>query len=201
MYSVGALPDETEMRADLAAALSLYEESVAAKRSLLLGAPGTISSPSTSPKPDTANPLVNFRPKSDADYRATLVGRELVKTRRHEKLVADYGKWAGARGFKPSTEHPQDLVLRGSAKTHLVEAKIVYCNNVTEAVRAAVGQLYCYSYFLYDDTAKPSLVGLFSEDIGPAYVDLLESLDIAAVWWDVGTWKGSPSATAENLTS
>ena len=43
------------------------------------------------------------------------------------------------------------------------------------------------------------MLALFSESIGAGYVDLLESLGIASVWWDAGTWWGSPQAIGAGL--
>jgi hypothetical protein len=148
------------------------------------------------PGPDV---LRDFKPKSSADYKTVLVGRELVKSRRHEKLVADFGLFCSGRGFAPATEHPQDLVLRRDGQVWLVEAKVLYQSNATHAVRGAVGQLFTYSYFLYETLLRPVMVALFSEPIGDAYVAFLESIDVVSVWQDHGTWKGSPSALAHGI--
>jgi hypothetical protein len=37
--------------------------------------------------------LANFRPKDSSDYRAHVEGRELIKRRSHEALIADFGAW------------------------------------------------------------------------------------------------------------
>ena len=37
------------------------------------------------------DPLVNFRPKDSSDYIAHVEGRELIKRRSHEALIADFG--------------------------------------------------------------------------------------------------------------
>jgi len=147
-----------------------------------------------------ANPLQHFAPKDASDYRAHLAARELVKTRAHEDLVNDYGRWTAAQGFTPLTLHPRDLVLRHPQGEWLVEAKMLYHGNATEAVRAAVGQLLSYRYFLYSASA-PSLLALFSEPIGDAYVAFMASLSIAAVWRSVDSWAGSPVAVAAGLAT
>jgi hypothetical protein len=67
-------------------------------------------------------------------------------------------------------------------------------------VREAIGQLFEYRRFLYAGTSiDPTLVGLFSEPIGDAYVGLLQELGIEAVWRDAGLWKGTPRALSGGL--
>jgi hypothetical protein len=57
------------------------------------------------------NLLIDFKPKSDADYVARMGGGDLVKSRRHEAIVGAYGEWVKSRGFVPTTAtHPRDLV-------------------------------------------------------------------------------------------
>jgi len=203
VYSVGSLPAERELRTDLAHCLQLYSEVIAAKRDLLLTAPGVVSSPSSPQVTPVTDVLRDFKPKDSSDYRAVLVGRELVKSRRHdhERLVVEFGAYAMDRGFLASTEHPQDLVLRRDGATFLVEAKVLYRNNATHAVRGAVGQLLSYSHFLYTADQCPVLVGLFSEPIGYAYVEFLDSLDVLSVWRETGSWVGSPSASTRGLVA
>ena len=202
-YSIVELPGDADLDSDLQAMLDLYEAAVVAKRELLITDPGAISTPS-SPTPDDEGTdlLRNFKPKSDADYVSRLVGRKLTKTRRHERLVAQYGVWVSGQGVAPSTtEHPKDLVLRKGTHEWLVEAKVVRNGNATQAVREAIGQLFTYRHLLYDSPADVNLVALFSETVGDVYVDLLEMLGIGAVWFEDGLWKGSSSAEAGGLTS
>jgi hypothetical protein len=200
-YVVGALPPETMLRSDLEIVLQLYGRAVAAKNHLLLHSPGVIASPNSEESVAPADPLQGFRPKDDAEYRATLVGRQLIKTRRHEKLVNDYAKWCGSSGWRVSTEHPQDLVLYADDMAYIVEAKIVYKGNATDAVRASVGQLLAYAYLLHPADGRPGLLALFSEDVGQRYVDFLRSLDIHAVWWAAGSWCGNHTAVRLGLAS
>jgi hypothetical protein len=149
-----------------------------------------------------ADPLRNFAPKDSSDYMARLAGRVLVKSRTHEKLIKDYGLWAGSRGFRPLTLHPRDLVLEHPEGEWLVEAKMLNDGNASDAVRAAVGQLFDYRHFFYvvPGLPLPSLLALFSESIGDAYVEFLESLSIASVWRSAGSWAGSSSAIAAGMT-
>jgi hypothetical protein len=152
--------------------IALYQLAVATKRSLLQSQPGSIASASVLQQP-VHDPLRDFKPKSSEGYLAHLEGRVLTKSRRHEQLVDQYGTWVATRGFRPSTkEHPKDLVLRRDSLEWLVEAKVLYQGNATEAVRAALGQLYAYRFFLCKDI-EPRLVALFSEPIGHGYVQFL----------------------------
>jgi hypothetical protein len=148
----------------------------------------------------STDPLRHFAPKDSSDYLAHLAGRVLVKSRAHEELVKDYGLWAASQGFTPLTLHPRDLVLQHPRGEWLVEAKMLYDGNATEAVRAAVGQLLAYRHFLYI-ASLPSLLGLFSEPVGSAYVSFLESLSIAAVWRSAGSWAGSSVAVSAGLAA
>jgi hypothetical protein len=149
--------------------------------------------------PDSDDLFRDFKPQSSGDYVARVEGQVLVKTRAHERLVADFGLWSAANGYAPSTiEHPRDLVLYGSGRTVLVEAKMLYRHNATNAVRAAIGQLLTYRHLLYRDDAV-SLLALFSEPVGGEYVELLTTLGIAAVWRG-DPWAASVLAAEIGLT-
>ncbi len=168
-YKAEDLPSEPKMIADLSRMLTLYQEAVGAKRTLLQASPGSIASSSVLQTTPGTDPLHHFIPKDDSDYVAHLIGKKLIKTRRHETLVRQFGELAQKRGFHASTaEHPRDLVLRREDQEWLAEVKVVYQGNVTEAVRAALGQLYSYRHFLYQSPASPRLLGVFSEEIGNA---------------------------------
>jgi hypothetical protein len=193
-YAVDNLPRESDLRRDLGLFFSLYGQSIAAKRDLLQRSPGTVASASVEQTTDTPDPLRYFKPKDDSDYVARLSGRVLVKSRRHERLVRYYGEWLLAAGFDVFTDgHPRDLVARRQREQWLVEAKILYQGNATNAVRSALGQLYTYRHFLYP-AEKPHLVALFSEDVGEGYTDFLEEAGVASVWYDDGDWHGSASS-------
>jgi hypothetical protein len=200
-YSLPELAQESVLRSDLARFFVLYQDAVAANRTLAVtSAPTTTMALSEYQRASLSSPLVYFRPKSDADYVAHITAREMVKTRRHETLVAEYGHWSRTMGFQPSTaEHPRDLVLRREHREWLIEAKIVYRGNATEAVRAAIGQLLTYRHLLYRSRTAPRLVALFSEPVGELYVQLLEELGILTVWKEAATWRSSTSASADRL--
>lgn len=85
-------------------------------------------------------------------------------------------------GWTPATNvHHRDLVLRKPGHEVLVEAKTVG-NNAELAVRAAIGQLFTYQYFVYEQQGceTPMLLALFSAPVGDAFVDLLTQLAITA---------------------
>jgi hypothetical protein len=106
---LNALPAESQLRTDLRRMMALYQLAVATKRSLLQAQPGSIASASVLQQPGD-DPLRDFKPKNSENYTAHLTGRVLTKTRRHERLIEQYGTWAATRGFLPSTkEHPKDL--------------------------------------------------------------------------------------------
>lgn len=81
----------------------------------------------------------------------------------------------------------------------LIEANVLYMGNATAAVRSALGQLYSYRHSLYSIDHPPRLMALFSEPIGGAFVAFLESVGVASVWRDQGSWLGSSIAVVEDL--
>lgn len=141
-----------------------------------------------------------FKPKDDSDYRATIVGHTQTKTRLHERIVANYGTTAKEAGFVPATTvHRRDLTLTGDGQEWLVEVKVIYKGNATDALRAVVGQLFEYQHFRYSGKQPPILVGVFSESIGEAYAKFLELHGLRSVWSAPGGWDGSGLARSEGL--
>jgi hypothetical protein len=159
--------------------------------------------PAVPPGAPPVDPLKRFAPKDSSDYVAHLAGQVLEKTRAHEQLVDDYGRWAEGQGFRPFTPHPRDLTLEYPGGEWLVEAKEIRDGNATKAVREAIGQLFEYRHVWYVMRARPvpSLLGLFSEPVGALYVELLDSLSIASVWRSGGSWAGSAAAVAAGLAA
>jgi hypothetical protein len=203
-YEIGTLPPETTLRQDLARFLAVYQDAIEAKRRLAITALVTTTEATVSQLEGARDDLLaHFRPKDDSDYVARLQGRKLIKSRRHERLIAEYGRWAASQGFAASTsEHPRDLVLRRNGAEWLVEAKVLYRGNATEAVRAALGQLFTYRHFLWEPpTASPYLVALFSEPIGDAYVSFLDDLGVAVVWKETEGWRGSATALTAGVAA
>jgi hypothetical protein len=150
---------------------------------------------------DEADLLRDFKPKDGSEYRARFEGRVLNKHRLHESLLRDYGMDVSRDGWHPvtTTVHPRDLELRRNGEVWVVELKVVYDGNGTEATRDALAQLLEYRHFYYDSDALPGMSAVFSEPIGPAHVDLLESLGIVSVWRSGAGWSGSPMAVASCL--
>jgi len=200
-YGISSLPQEAKLRSDLDRLLDLYESALDARSHLQQTEPGSIASPSPAKTSSSHDPLANFKPKNESEYLSQLSGKVLVKTRRHEKLVREYGEWAHANGFSPATEHPRDLILRKGSEEWLVEAKVVRRGNATEAVRGALGQLYSYRFNFYKNIKLTGMVALFSESIGNLYVDFLTQCDILPVWWDGGQWRGSDKAASVGVSS
>ncbi len=146
------------------------------------------------PEPDDL--YRDFKPQNSGDYAAHVEGQVLTKTRLHERLVSEFGLWVAEQGFRPSTvEYPRDLVLRRGDVEILVEAKVLYGHNATQAVRAAIGQLLTYQHLLH--SGKIELLALFSEPIGDEFINLLGKIQIAAIWRDRDQW--SASALAEKF--
>lgn len=140
------------------------------------------------------DPLASFKPKDSSDYVAHVEGRRLVKRRSHEALIADFGTWCTARGFIADTAvQPRDLVLRRGPDEWLVEAKVLYTGNATDAVRAALAQALMNRHFLCADR-RARLLALFSEPVGDAFVEFLEAHDVASVWRSDCAWEGSGEA-------
>lgn len=199
-YELPELESDAQLLADLERFVDLYQDAIVAKRDLLQSEPGSLSSSSARKTTKGIDPLRNFAPKSDGEYVTHLAGKTLVKSRRHETLVKEYGEHAAALGFSPATNvHPRDLTLLKGDDEWLVEAKVVYSGNATNAARDAMGQLLQYRHFLYDSESPVRLVALFTEPIGDAYVDLLESVGIMAVWKSTGGWHAGANPEAHGL--
>jgi len=199
-YSTSALPGSETLQSDLNRMLDLYGSAQAAKRHLLLTRPGAISSPAGTSLTVNIDPLSEFKPKSDADYLTYIEGRQLQKTRKHETLIRRYGEWCISLGHSAITSvHPRDLIVLQDQEEWLVEAKVLYKGNATNAVRDALGQLFAYRHFLYENQLSVNLLALFSEPIGNLYIDFLSSLGIQSVWWENGNWVGSVGARQAGL--
>lgn len=144
--------------------------------------------------------LPGFKPRDDSDYRATSVGHTQTKTRLRERIVATYGTAAKEASFVPATTvHPRDLTLTRDGQEWLVEVKVIYKGNATDAVRAVVGQLFEYQHFHYPREQPPILVGVCSESIGEAYTRFLELHGIRSVRSVSGGWDGSALARSDGL--
>ena len=92
-----------ETQHDLDDYLFLYQSALDAKQNLLLTETGAIETSSATKTNQAFNPLVGFKPKNSDDYRAALVGRTHIKSRRHELLVKNFGETCQAKGISAST--------------------------------------------------------------------------------------------------
>jgi len=202
-YDPAHLPDETVLRGDLARFLALYDNCVEVKHEVLAATPGLMNTTAESKKTKRvfAPRPPAFRPRNSTEYRAQVPAQIQVKGRRHENLINLFVEHVANAGLVAATNvYPCDLTVDG-AKTHwLIEAKTVGAN-AERAVREAIGQLFGYRHFCYRDLHRPdpALVALFSEPIGDAFVDLLTSLGIEAVWRDSGEWRGSAPLVGHSL--
>jgi hypothetical protein len=205
-YRLDSLPPEEHLRDDLYRFLGFLSDAASARQYLAESEPGQLNTPGGDSEPGYRDdPLAHFKPKDSSEYVVTLASKVLVKSRRHETLVDRYGHLAASVGWIPSTgEHPLDLTLRpmppavtDDVARVVVEAKVVRRGNATNAVREAIGQLLTYQLWLVADAERERtpLAAVFSEQIGDAYVGLLdERLGIAAVWAEGNSWRGSRSA-------
>jgi hypothetical protein len=141
----------------------------------------------------------NFKPGSSKEYTQRVSRPEISVRSDHDPLIADYVTGLDEGWEARNDVYPRDLELRRHGTVWLVEAKMLYEGNATQAVRAAVGQLYEYAYFLYTKGPRPSLLALFSESIGKAYPEYLASRAIEAVWRTRTGWFGSSGAVQAGL--
>lgn len=195
-YSLGDLPPNEQLAADLARFAVIYRQSVDIK--------GRLSSDRvlrTSPRSErnrrapVPSPPV-FAPKDSSDYLAYVGAATQRRSRLHEALIREFGEHLRTIGAEPATNvHPRDLTLTYRGSMWLVEAKTVGAN-AEIAVREAIGQLFAYRHFYYRDQqqADPNLLALFNAPIGGALEQLLMSLDIDFVYRDGAQWVASKGA-------
>jgi hypothetical protein len=68
-----------------------------------------------------------------------------------------------------------------------------------QAVREAIGQLFTYRHMHYRNAPPPHMLAVFSEPVGDAYANLLDSLGIASMWKSPTEWASSPLASPQGL--
>ncbi|MEU3351889.1 DUF3578 domain-containing protein [Streptomyces sp. NPDC037389] len=200
-YEVDSLPPEASLREDLWYLAEVLRRAASVEPGVSVeDAPEGFVAGYVPTKHAEPKGLEGFQPKDGSDYTAHIAARTITKSRRHEVLIEQFGHYVEARGFVPITkkQHPKDLVLRQDSVEWLVEAKTIKGHSAASAVREAVGQLFEYSHFLYEQSSKPHLLALFTEDI-KAFVPYLEGLGIASVWSTPEGWAGSPSAVSWGL--
>lgn len=196
-WSLSSLPSDDEITFEVTRFLGLYENAVVAKDIAVLR--GAAQLPARDPDLVPERPR-EFKPKNNADYKAHIRAAVQTKSRFHETLVGEFGRWAAGRGFEPNTKfHPRDLVLhRDNEPDCLVEVKVFPTGRPLHGTRECIGQLFEYRHFF--GTPDMPLVAALSENPGDAYVDLNTSLGIATVWPDKqGGWAGCALARGLNL--
>ncbi|MGW1722345.1 MrcB family domain-containing protein [Streptomyces sp. NPDC002306] len=199
-YEIASLPDEQTLRTDLSRMIALYQDALAVREEVRQTTRDTIVTVVEQPPAQSKEVLLHFAPKSDAEYEQVVTARRLRKSRSHETLVDQYGRFLLAQGIEAGTNrHPRDLVIIKDGIHWLAEAKFIRRGNATGAVREAIGQLATYAFFLYPEDAQPRKMALFSEPIGDGFTRLLEHHGIAAVWRTAEGWAGSPSALTAGL--
>src|SRR6188474_1290088 len=69
-------------------------------------------------------PAAPFQPKDPSDYRAIIAASEQIRTRHHERLVAEAARELTRLGASVSNPHPIDLLI-GSQPPVILEAKLL----------------------------------------------------------------------------
>ncbi|SMD07299.1 MrcB family domain-containing protein [Kibdelosporangium aridum] len=198
-YALDSLPGEEQLTADLDRFVRLYEHALSLRTTLRLSRIDAVHTTLAIPNVEI---VAEFKPKSDADYVQVITGGVRRVSRKHERLVDQYGKFLLASGFEANTKvHPRDLTASRDGSHWLIEAKMVRAGNGVQATREAIGQLLMYRDTLYDTPRDVRMLALFSESVGSMCMDFLERYQIASVWSSKGGWVGSPSAAAGGLAA
>ena len=194
-YSMQALPSNHALTTDLDRYMDLYSTCVSLKDQLAANQTVKTSARAKNLAPAAHAPPV-FRPKNADEYLARIAPHLQKRTRTHEALVRRFGESMREQGLTPATNvHPRDLTLDGYGDHWLVEMKTT-TGGVEQAVRDAISQLFAYRHFVYRNQGRddPRLLAVFDGPIGDAFTDLLESLDIGAMWVEGSRWGSSASA-------
>ncbi|TDC03376.1 DUF3578 domain-containing protein [Nonomuraea longispora] len=201
-YKLADLPDEATMVGDLQHFIRLYQEALAVREELRQTTPDAIVTTVKRQTTSTSAKTGEFKPKNSSDYVAEIKARTLIKSRTHERIVEEYGKYLISLGLDPKTTvvHPRDMTVQRDGIEWLIEVKMVRRGNAVSATREAIGQLLQYRHFLYPgERESVRMLAVFNEEVGAACVDLLESLHIGSVWREHGRWLGSPLAQRAKL--
>ncbi len=200
-WSLGDLPSEFTMEAELHEFLDIYEEAVESKENNLTLHPGHFRTPARgSPANKSKAPI--FAPKSSSDYetRSKSYVEPQVRRRDHERLVKQFGEYASGRGFVPATNHhPIDLVLTSGDVEILVEVKILDWQHPAGGIRESIGQLFEYRKFLRSDWPATPLLAVYNFEPSAVFVELLTDLEISAAWRSGHTFERSPLAKSLGL--
>lgn len=200
-YDASALPANDQLQQDLDDLLDLYGRGLDIRQQLALSEPGLISSRQQAAPPQ---PHEEFKPTDGSDYYVKINASEGRRSRKHVALLKAFAEHLEQLGYTPSNQgvHPRDLTASKGTEYWLIEVKMVRGRNGQQASREAVAQLLEYRRFCYPQELRSTvrMLAVFSESIGQAFVEHLETLEIASVWMAGGTrWTGSPSAVAAGL--
>lgn len=90
-----------------------------------------------------------------------------------------------------------DLYAESADQTLVVEVKSIHAGNFRRQTRAAVGQLFEYSYFDIPDDRKDSTVMkalAYSQEPPDEIINYLRGLGIEILWVEDGVVKGHPGS-------
>lgn len=198
-YDTSRLPSDNLLRQDLERFIGLYGHALDVRHQLRLSAPEVISSRRDYDPPKA----MRFKPTDGSDYLVQVTEREERRTRKHVPLLDGFVRYLVKLGYTASNQgvHPRDLVATKDGQHWLIEVKVVRRGNGQQAAREAVAQLLEYRHFCYPPTEQPHvrMLAVFSESVGTAFIEHLESLGIASIWATAGRWGGSRSAETAGL--
>jgi len=196
-WPLANLPSSDELADELLRFLDMYAQVVPAIEHIRAsGRTGT--TPPRAPALAPNERERRFEPKDSSDYRAHIGEHEQVRSQSHIKLVTSLGQWVAGRGYEPNENvHPIDLLLHGPGRDLLVEVKVFPIGRGRRPLRECVGQLFEYRHFYYDDST--GLVAALSANPGPAYLQLLSALGVAAMWTVGKRWEGTAMAREYGL--
>jgi len=125
--------------------------------------------------------LEPFRPKSDTQYIARIIGKVQKRGRKHETLVNSFTTFLTSLGLQPGRNQAIDIGLQ--EPDTIIEAKVIA--SWAQSIRQAVGQLYEYRYF---QVVSPHarLVFLASAPVPADWRDYLEKDRGIGVCWQEG---------------
>jgi hypothetical protein len=199
VYDTSRLPPDSQLQQDLEQFIDLYGHALDVRHQLKLSAPEIISSRQAYAPPQTTQ----FKPTDGSDYLVKVTEREERRSRKHVPLLDGFVRHLVELGFTASNQgvHPRDLIATKDGQHWLIEVKVVRRSNGQQATREAVAQLLEYRRFCYPLPEQPHvrMLAVFSESVGTAFIEHLESLGIASIWATGRRWGGSRSAEVAGL--
>lgn len=123
--------------------------------------------------------FLKFKAKNDGMYKALIETAIEYRTRAHETLVNEFAHWLEANGCAPCRNRAVDIGLDGNPQL-IVEAKDIKAAGFSGSVRAAVGQLNEYRYFLHPGA---DMMMLSSKPLPSKWIRYLERDQNIGVAW------------------